>query len=61
MSNYRVHLHSKPGMWTFYSGYVDVMAFDQAEAVTVAIRKLRRTSFQDRPLDSWVLEYVEDR
>ena len=58
---FRVWLHSKPGMWTHYDGYVDVEAYGDANAFTKAVQKLRGTSFPDRPLDAWVLERVEVR
>jgi hypothetical protein len=61
MINYRVHLHSQPGMWEFYRGHVDVMADDETEAIKNAVRRLRNTSFPDRPLNSWVLDRVERR
>lgn len=61
MNRYRVYLHSEPGMWEFYKGHVDVLAEDDTEAIKVAVRRLRSTSFPDRPLNSWVLEKVERR
>jgi hypothetical protein len=57
----RVHLRSKPGMWTAYEGHVDVHA-TMDDAFRAAVAKLARTSFPDRPsMSSWVLESVEPR
>ena len=60
VQRFRVYLHSAPGMWTFYDGYVDVWAEDSAGAFRAAVRELGRTSFRDRPsMASWRLESVE--
>ncbi len=60
ISRFRVHLHSAPGMWTFYEGHVDIWAKGAGEAFAEAVRELERTSFKDRrSLDSWRLERVE--
>ena len=59
MNKYRVHLHSKPGMWEYYEGYVDVFVEDSDDAFIAAARKLRQTSFHDRPANGWVLDSVE--
>ena len=59
MNKYRVYLHSKPGYWEFYKGHVDVFAEDDTEAIKIAIRRLRSTSFPDRPLSAWVMDKVE--
>lgn len=57
---YRVWMHSRPGMWTFYEGKVDVFAENDEQAVVRALEDLRRGTFKDRPSrDSWVIERVE--
>lgn len=56
---YRVHLHSRPGMWEVYDGHVDVPAVNDIDAEDRAIDKLRHTSFPDRPRDSWLIDRVE--
>lgn len=51
---FRVELRSKPGMWTQYSGHVEVFAPDIDSAFEQAVKKLARTSFPDRPsMSSW--------
>lgn len=58
----RVWLHSESGMWTFYDGHVDVVVDSQAgdmEAFGKAKERLHRTSFPDRPVNSWVFEKAE--
>ncbi len=63
MKTYKVYLHSKPGMWTFYSGYVEVIASDGTDEENLfvkAVKQLRNTTFPDRPgLSAWVLDRVE--
>jgi hypothetical protein len=60
MHKYRVWMHSRPGMWVFYEGKVDVFAANDAQAIDHALEDLRRGSFKDRPArDSWVIESVE--
>lgn len=58
---YRVYLHSKPGMWEFYKGHVDVFATSREEAEGEAIRKLATGNFRDRGWSAWVVEKVETR
>jgi hypothetical protein len=53
-------MHSRPGMWTFYEGKVDVFAENDEQAIDRALEDLRRGAFKDRPSrDSWVIESVE--
>lgn len=59
LKKYRVHMHSIPGMWTSYDGHVDVFAYDEEEAASAAIDKLKRGSFSDRPRSSWVVDAVD--
>ncbi|OAI04895.1 hypothetical protein [Methylomonas methanica] len=60
---YLCYLHSAPGMWEHYSGYVEVYAPKTAtdsEVFEKAVQTLSRSSFPDRPsLSSWVLEHIE--
>lgn len=59
---YRCWLHSAPGMWSAYDGYVDVFSPDEDEVFTRAVRQLGWTSFPDRRglgLDAWRLDRVE--
>ena len=56
--NYRVRLHSKPGMWEYYDGHVDVTALSDAQAERFALGKLKN-SFWDRPTNSWVIDKIE--
>ena len=56
---HRVHMHSLPGMWAFYEGYVDVWATNDTQAKDRALEKLRRGSFFDRPRSAWVIEKIE--
>lgn len=57
---YRVHMHSKPGMWTYYDGYVDVWADDESCAINRALDKVKSGTFSDRPRDAWVIDKVEE-
>lgn len=52
---FRVHMHSRSGMWQFYDGHVDVFAYDEDDAGQRALTELRRTAFPDRPRDAWVI------
>ena len=47
MTQYRVYLRTRAGMYTQYDGYVDVVAEDEEQAADRAIDKLKRTSFPD--------------
>jgi hypothetical protein len=53
---YRVTLHSRPGMWAVYDGYVDVWAPDETTAGERALDKLAATSFPERPRSGWIIE-----
>lgn len=55
---YRVRMHSVPGMWERYEGYVDVYAPTENDAPERAKRELRRTSFPDRPASAWAVDSV---
>ena len=59
LSKYRVWMHSAPGMWERYSGYVDVWATDSEQAQTKARARLKRESFSDRPSWAWVVDRIE--
>lgn len=55
---YKVYLRSVPGPYEQYDGFVRVSAEDEAEAVELAIRQLRRTTFPDRSAAMWRVERV---
>ena len=48
-------------MYEQYKGKVKVTAHSEDDAVVVALRKLRNTSFPDRTADMWIIEKVERR
>jgi hypothetical protein len=53
-------MHSAPGLWGTYDGYVDVWSPDESEAFERAVRELGRTSFADRRgCDAWRLDRIE--
>lgn len=57
---WRVTLHSTPSpAYVFYRGSLEVEAVDREEAVFMAKRQLKRTTFRDRGFDDWVVEKVE--
>lgn len=57
---WRCWLHSAPGMWERYDGYVDVRVAREDQVFAEAVRVLARTSFPDRPsLSSWKLDRIE--
>lgn len=60
LSNYRVYLRSKPGMYEQYDGHVDVVASNDGAAEDAAFNKLRRT-YPNRGRDMWIIERIERR
>lgn len=58
LSNYRVYLRSRPGMYEQYGGYVDVIASGDVAAEDAAFNKLRRT-YPNRSRDMWIVEKIE--
>jgi hypothetical protein len=56
---FRVHMHSKPGRWTYYKGHVDVDAPTIHQAVARAVRKLLASAFPNRPKGSWIVDGVQ--
>jgi hypothetical protein len=60
LSNYRVWLRSKPGMYEQYGGYVDVVAPNAKQAEEAAFAKLRRT-YPNRSRGMWVVKKIERR
>jgi len=58
LSNYRVHIRSKPGMYEQYSGYIDVIASSDSTAEDAAFNKLSRT-YPNRSRDMWIVEKIE--
>jgi hypothetical protein len=55
---FRIRMHSKPGGWKFYKGYVDVDAASIHQAVSRAQKKLFSGSFPNRPSGSWIVDSV---
>lgn len=58
MNKYRVQLSSKPGMWEYYDGHVDVWADNDSEAETLAVKKLAMGAFKDRGYNAWNVKSV---
>ena len=56
---FRIHMHSKPGMWKYYKGYVDVVAPTIHQAVSKAIKRLYTGAFPNRPTGSWIVDDVK--
>ena len=56
---FRVQMHSRPGMWKYYKGYVDVGAPTIHQAVAGAIKKLLTGAFPKRPKGSWIVDGVQ--
>lgn len=46
---------------TFYDGYIDVSADDEDQAVTRALRQLKKGSFSDRSNADWNIYRIENR
>ena len=55
---FRIRMHSKPGNWRYYKGYVDVAAASIHQAVFRAREKLFAGSFPNRPSGSWIVDSV---
>ncbi len=56
--NFRIRMHSIPGNWKYYRGYVDVDATSIHQAVSRAQKKLFSGSFPNRPSGSWIVDSV---
>lgn len=56
---FRVNVHSKPGMWKSYKGYVDIVAPTIHQAVSRALDKLLTGAFPNRPIGSWIVDSVK--
>jgi len=56
---FRIRMHSKPGDWKYYRGYVDVDAASIHQAVFKAQKKLFTGSFPNRPSGSWIVDGVQ--
>jgi len=52
-------MHSKPGIWKYLRGYVDVEAASIHQAVFKAQKKLFTGSFPNRPSGSWIVDSVQ--
>lgn len=59
MKKYRVWLRSKPGFYEQYSCNLIVISKDENDAIKRALIELKKTTFEDRSSDSWIVEKVE--
>jgi hypothetical protein len=57
--NFRIHMHSRPGIWRYYKGYVDVDAPTIHQAVSRAIKRLCTRAFPSRPSGTWIVDDVQ--
>jgi hypothetical protein len=55
---FRINMHSAPGSWKYFKGYVDVDAPTIHEAVSRARKRLYTGAFPNRPKGSWVVDDV---
>jgi hypothetical protein len=55
---FRVNMHSQPGRWKYYKGYVDIAAPTIHQAVARALEKLLTGAFPNRPKGSWIVDGV---
>ena len=56
---FRIHMHSRPGIWKYYKGYVDVDAPTIHQAVARAKKRLYTGSFPSRPSGTWIVDDVQ--
>jgi len=56
---FRIHMHSRPGIWKYYKGYVDVDAPTIHQAVARAKKRLYTTAFPSRPSGTWIVDDVQ--
>ncbi len=57
--NFRIRMHSKPGIRKYYKGYVDVDAPTIHQAVSRAMKRLYTGAFPNRPSGCWVVDDVQ--
>jgi hypothetical protein len=56
---FRIHMHSRPGIWRYYKGYVDVDAPTIHQAVARAKKRLYTAAFPSRPSRTWIVDDVQ--
>ena len=56
---FRIHMHSRPGIWKYYKGYVDIDAPTIHQAVARAKKRLYTEAFPSRPSGTWVVDDVQ--
>ena len=52
-------MHSSPGIWKYYKGYVDVDAPTIHQAVARAKKRLYTVAFPIRPSGTWIVDGVQ--
>jgi len=55
---FRIHMHSRPGIWKYYKGYMDVYAPTIHQAVARAEKRLYTAAFPSRPSGTWIVDDV---
>lgn len=55
---FRIHMHSAPGSWKYFKGYMDIDAPTIHQAVSRARKRLYTGAFPNRPKGSWVVDDV---
>lgn len=56
---FRIHMHSKPGIQKYYKGCVDVDAPTIHQAVSRAMKRLYAAAFSSRPSGAWIVDDVQ--
>ena len=56
---FRINMHSRPGIWKYYKGYVDIDAPTIHQAVARAKKRLYTAAFPSRPSGTWVVDDVQ--
>ena len=56
---FRINMHSRPGIWKCYKGYVDVDAPTIHQAVARAKKRLYTVAFPSRPSGTWIVDDVQ--
>jgi len=55
---FSINMHSAPGSWKYFKGYVDVDAPTIHQAFSRAMKRLYTGAFPNRPKGSWVVDDV---
>ena len=56
---FRIRMHSRPGIWKYYKGYVDVDAPTIHQAVARAKKRRYTVAFPNRPSGTWIVDDVQ--